>query len=383
MKVLYIAHTSNEGGSTIALINLVKGMKSKGVEIAAVCPTDGILVNQLKDLGVKVYIPKSRYVGYNIYPQLKNPFRWIKAYIGDTIRTYKGEKFISSIIREYNPDIVHTNSSACVAGFNACKKLGIKHVWHVREFLDIAFGWTPRPSVCAHKKRLHSSYTYNIVITKSIYNYYGLTEPDECIYDGVLDVNKKIIPQLKVEFPYFLFVGALTENKGLCTAVRQFLEFHRSNSTHHLVIIGSTKNLELKMSLQQEISSCGAESYVHWLGQRDDVYCWMSKATALLVPSYNEGFGFTTVEGMFCKTIVIGRNKAGTKEQFDKGLHEAGNEIGLRFMEDDELPALMQKTIIEDFSKMKDLAYDVVCKNYTIDANAEYVYRFYNKILNL
>ena len=45
----------------------------------------------------------------------------------------------------------------------------------------------------------------------------------------------------------------------------------------------------------------------------------MSKALALFVPSSFEGFGFITVEAMFCGCLVIGRNTGGTKEQFDNG----------------------------------------------------------------
>lgn len=385
MKVLYIAHTPNEGGSTVALINLIKGIIAKGIEPAVVCPYNGILVDQLKAMNVKVYVPNSsdKYVGYNIYPITKNPIRWVKSMIGDSIRTYKGERYIASVIREFRPDIVHTNSTACVAGFNVCKRMGIKHVWHVREFLDLGFGWTPRPSVSAHVNRLHSPHTYNIVITKAIYNHFKLAEPHEYIYDGALDTKKSIIPQSELNVPYFLFVGALTEKKGLCTAVRQFLEFHKSNKTHHLVIIGSTKRPELNEQLKSEISDNGADRYVHWLGQRNDVYNWMAGATALLVPSFNEGFGFITVEGMFCKTVVIGRDSAGTKEQFDKGLEDIGNEIGLRFKEDSELPNLMAKAINREYTQMKQMAYDVVCKNYTIEANAEKVFNFYNKIIKL
>lgn len=40
---------------------------------------------------------------------------------------------------------------------------------------------------------------------------------------------------------------------------------------------------------------------------------------ALIVPSPFEAFGLITAEAMFNKCLVIGRDTAGTKEQFDNG----------------------------------------------------------------
>lgn len=57
----------------------------------------------------------------------------------------------------------------------------------------------------------------------------------------------------------------------------------------------------------------------------------MSKAQALIVASRFEGFGFITTEAMWNDCLVIGKNIAGTKEQFDNGVAETGHEIGLRF----------------------------------------------------
>ena len=44
---------------------------------------------------------------------------------------------------------------------------------------------------------------------------------------------------------------------------------------------------------------------------------------------------------MYNHCLVIGRNTAGTKEQFDNGLDQTGEEIGLRFDSDLELKTLM------------------------------------------
>lgn len=381
MKVLYIAHTSNAGGSTAALINILKGMRTKDIEVAVICPTPGPLVESIKELEIKTFVPNSRYVGYYVYPVTKSPLKWLKEMGSVIYRTIIGERYIASVIDEFKPDIVHSNSTACVAGFHVCMRKKIPHVWHVREFINRDFGWTPIPTFFSPKKRLHKKGNYNIAITKSVFDYFELRKQDTQIYDGVIDVNTSFEGQTEFQHPYFLFVGALTAGKGIDVAVTQFIEFHKSNNSHHLVIIGPTKDKVLLDQLHKQVAKANVEEFVHWLGLRDDVYSWMSEATALLVPSINEGFGFITAEGMYCGTPVIGRNTSGTKEQFDKGLLESGSEIGLRFMDDEDLPKLMQLVIDEDTKDMKEKAYSVVTQNYTIQANAERIYAFYDNVI--
>lgn len=384
MKILYIAHTSADGGSSVALLNIVKGMLNRNVELAVACPTrEGYLAEQLKQLGILCYIPTRRYEGYHVYPLTKRLGQWCSFFIKDYLAEKRGERFIAKIIKEYNPDIVHTNSSACVIGYNVCKRLGIKHVWHIREYLEFFTGWTPKPCVAVHKKRILSHYTRNIAITKSMYEHYDMKEPNVYIYDGVIDTTKQINPQTEFFHPYFLFVGALTRDKGIDVAVKQFLEFNKTNKSHHLVIIGPSKDSTLDEELQNMLSSQQASEFVHWLGLRNDVYDWMCRASALLVPSLKEGFGFTIAEGMYCNTIVIGRDTTGIKEQFDKGFQETGTEIGLRFVRDEEIPQLMNRSISEDFSLMKKYAHEVVLHNYTIEANVNKIYDFYKNILGL
>ena len=382
IRVLYVAHTTSEGGSSTALINILKGIRMKDIECAVVVPSPtGYLVEQIKLLGVKLFVSKHLYEGYHIYPRVKSIIKWLHFYISDTIREYLGERYLREVIDAFNPDIVHSNSTACVVGYNVCKKRRIKHVWHIREYMDIGFGWTPKPSPKYHRRRLLNSFNYNIAITKAVYNYFNLRTQDTYIYDGVLDTNHSYQPQAEFKLPYFLFVGALMKSKGVGVAVQQFLKFHKTNSTHHLIIIGPSKDKKFEEYLREEINRQNATDYVHWLGFRKDVYNWMLSASALLVPSFNEGFGFICVEGMFCRTIVIGRDCAGLKEQFDNGLEETSAEIGLRFSDDDEIPSLMHRVISEDFTEMKERAYQVVTNNYTIKANTDKIYEYYCRIL--
>ena len=61
MKVLYIAHTSDNEGSSVALINIAKGMQGRDIEFAVVCPdSKGALVASLHAMGLCPKIPIHR-----------------------------------------------------------------------------------------------------------------------------------------------------------------------------------------------------------------------------------------------------------------------------------------------------------------------------------
>ena len=121
---------------------------------------------------------------------------------------------------------------------------------------------------------------------------------------------------------------------------------------------------------------------IDFLGNRDDIYELMRGAEALVVPSRFEGFGFTTAEAMYNRCLVIGKDTAGTKEQFDNGLKMTGSEIGIRFNNVRELTdsLFMVQHADGSFEDMKDKAYKVVTRMYTVERYAEQIEKYYETV---
>ena len=384
MRILYIAHTTDAEGSSAALMNIVRGMRGHDVELAVACPDGkGPMVAELRAMGVKLFIPASRFTGFYTYPQTRNPLVWLKRLLGTFVHQRSGRRYLMDAVQAFRPDIIHTNSSACTLGWEVARRCRIPHVWHVREYMDLDFGLTPIPTRSRQLERLHSPGNFNIAITQGIFRHFHLRAQDTCIYDGVIDASRTVGPSPLTAYPYFLFVGNVIRAKGVESLISQFLAFHASHPLHHLVLAGAyDREPALYAAMQQQVADAGLSDFVHFLGRRSDVYELMSGAVALVVPSRNEGFGFITAEAMYCHCLVIGRDTAGTREQFDKGLAETGGEIALRFSSDAELPRLMHSAITDDFSDMKRRAHDVVLRNYTLQANATKLYSFYKRTIH-
>lgn len=346
MKILYIQSDPKLNGSGKALFNLISSIHKEN-EIEVFMPNaNDELGKRLKDIGVKsIGCPfKLRW-----YPKLKRTWklyknlRPIRDFLLGLFEEYSAKSSLEKEVRRFAPDIIHTNVGPVDIGYKVAQKYGIPHVWHIREYQDLDFGACYFPSAKTFRRLIHSSKTHNIAITKGVFNHFLLDKKkDSVIYDGVIDgtLHPWYSKESPIEGKYFLYVsGSVSENKGATDALLSFCEFAKENKEFKLVYVGLYYQRDLYyQKLQSTISKHNLNNRVLFLGRQKskDVYNLMYHASAFLMLSKFEGFGFTTVEAMFNRCLVIGRNTAGTKEQFDNGLSLTGHEIGLRVNDNPE-----------------------------------------------
>ena len=383
MKILYIAHNGLIQGSGFALLNIIKGMQSKGVDILVMIPYKGILLDKLEELGVRYYVSPL----YNaVYPPLSNvrdAIRFIPLLLRTLWCNYKSANLLKKIIRKESPDIVHSNTGVIHLGFRIAQKLGIPHVWHLREFQNLDFGWSPIGGMANFKNKLLLDGNYNIAITQSVFSHYDLHNTNsKIIYDGVFSAGLKqnqVCPKNK----YLLFVGSILKGKGPQVAIDAFMQIASQYSDYELWLVGDNLS-DFAVHLQRRVLNSPYAKQIKFLGFRHDIAALMKSATALLVCSESEGFGFITVEAMYNHCLVIGHNTAGTKEQFDNGLLRHGSEIGLRYETSQDLVQVLSDVLhkgVDYYEPIISRAYETVCNLYTVEHNSEAVYQFYLDIL--
>lgn len=379
MKVLYITNSVGMGGDSVAILNLLAVLVTKGIEPFVLYPKSGVFSIRLSELGIKgaaIDNPMDIYpYNFNIIDYLKFPYRILKL----LYRRKSAFNKLCHYIDLFKPDIIHTNVGPIHLGYEASKKYGIPHVWHIREYQIEDFGMHPFPSVRLFKKKLCDSNNHNIAITKEIFNHFSLNKgKDRVIYDGVINKNER--PAINSNKKnYILFVGRLEDAKGIKTLINDFILYRKNGGRKDLLIAG-TGNEEYIIECKRLIP-CNLENVVHFLGQRSDVFDLMYNASLLVVPSRNEGFGFITAEAMFNGTLVIGRDSGGTKEQFDNGLELCGEEIAYRYTNDGELVSLLLKLDNKPDNSKLNKAQDIVCRLYDIEAQSLKVFSLYKKIL--
>lgn len=381
MRILYISNANKMAGAGIALLNMIKGVREAGHEVlVAVTSDNGEFPDVLQDLGFSLVRCSFR---MSIYPIRGKWWEYIPRVFKMVLDNDRGRAQLRKIILEFKPDIVHTNVGPLDAAFDVCQQLGVKHVWHLREYqVDMCFF----PARTCFLKKIRSRGNYNICITPGVMRYFGLKGCAESrvIFDGVLS-EKDVPVQLPViKEKYVLFVGRIEPQKGPLDLLRVFAKFHQFCPDYHLRLVGlfRSESPYYKECLSL-VSKEGLEDVVEFLGEQKDVYQQMQHATMLVVPSHFEGFGFITVEAMANGCPVIGRDTAGTKEQFDIGLEMSGAEIGLRFTNDEDCLRAMLYVVNHPVDEMCQRARVTILQCYTVERMLKELLAFYKMIMSV
>lgn len=385
MRVLYITHSIEMGGASVAIINLLAHLTKKGIYPMVTCPTEGSFSERLKEMDIPV---KTIGNPLEIYPKIYSWRSYIKypySLLLMLLRRHSAYKKLCSCIETFHPDIIHTNVGPIHIGYFAARKYNIPHVWHIREYQKEDFNMNPFPSMKSYIDMLHNERNHCITITKDVFKHFRLNEAkDTMIYDGVIDKDKIKTFNTKKQ-PYILFVGRLSDAKGTKDLISAYNEYAKNGGSYNLCLAGKGDECYLKECIS--LLDKKNRSKVNFLGEckHSNIYQLMYDAAVFVVPSRNEGFGFITAEAMFNGAIVIGKNTGGTKEQFDNGLTLTGSEIGFRYNNDNELIELLVKSEHMANDVYKNIivnAQNVVCELYDMQTQSEKILNFYKNIIS-
>lgn len=374
-KVLYIIHSSKMGGATISFLNMVCGMKKVGYIPIIVYPDyNETFINILNKNGLK-------HMRTQLTPlilktnSLKDKILYPYHFINLTTRLNRTIKSFEKIVKLVEPDIIHTNTGIIHEGYFAAKKIGIPHVWHLREYQDLDFSWRIYPSKKEFIKELSTSNV--IAISQGIFNHFQLSNTkDRVIYNGILhETETTYIPQKK---KYFLCASRIVSSKGHEDVVKAFASFSKEHPDFRLIILGNghkrfiehLNKLAEKMKCKDQIRFEGHKT-VH------ETVKYMQEALALIVASKFEGFGRMTAEAAFAGCFVLGRDTGGTKEIIEhtngilfhdaNGLLQAMNDI-----------ASLDK---ETYTRRVIQGQNLAVKTYSIEKNIQHIAQFYSFIL--
>lgn len=375
IRIIYLVVSSSVDGSNIALLNLLELLAPKEVEPIVVIPSKGRLSEMLVER--KIQYKQIKYY-YSIYPKYKT-IRDIVLFIPILMRTLIfnkiAEKRLIHMARNFKAEIIHTNIGLLHIGYKVAKKLNLPHVWHIREYQDLYFGYHPLFSKKGFSQKLLSKNNYPIAITKGLFEHYSMKENARIIYDGVMKTSQTIFISKKEK--YFLFVGRLEEAKGIKELIAAFIEFSQDVNEYKLLVAGDGADT-FKAILFQMVAKAGLKERIIFLGFRREVNKLMSRAMALIVPSIFEGFGFTTVEAMFNGCLVIGMNSGGTKEILEP------EKVGILYNNNDELVKVMNEVAtngIERYFHIISKAQKVAVNKYSREKNAKNIYKLYQQLL--
>ena len=286
---------------------------------------------------------------------------------GSAIYSFASRQKVKVEINNFCPDIVHVHNFFPLlspAVYDACSAAGVPIVQTLHNFRLICpkamlfrngkicencVGKAPLPSIihgCYRNSRLQSSAVAAMISLhwlrrtwqERVDAYITLTNfqknkmihaglPAEKIYIKPNFVfSPKFINNSNKSTSYLLFVGRLSEEKGINILIDTYLKY---NLSIPLKIVGDGP---LRESLHQKIHNSKVENCIEFLGFQDNakVFKLMYNATCLVFPSiWYEAFPLTIVEAFASGLPVLASKIGGMEEIIEDrvtGLHfEVGN----------------------------------------------------------
>lgn len=169
---------------------------------------------------------------------------------------------------------------------------------------------------------------------------------------------------------YFLYVGRLSEEKGIIQLIESFI---KNDNFYPLKIIGDGPISE------RVIEMCRKTSSIEYLGRMpaEKVYKFMGDARAVIVPSlWHEPFGRVVIESYAVGTPVIGSRKGGITELIRHG------QTGILYEGDyNSISSAISEFLgtTEKYNNMRDLCRQEYEKYYSESANYEILKKIYDK----
>ncbi len=379
INVLYVTFASkNFDGATYSLMDLIKSVKGYVNPIVMV-GTKGCVYDYFTSNGVECIVCdfKEDLVGKPVKPlqYIKYTLKYIPNHLTFYRKNRRCAETVAQILSSKRIDIVHINNTVMSVGYDIAKAVDAKVVWHLRGFMDLDFGWLP---LRGWKKYVDSLRHTDAVIgiTQTVLEHYLPLKSKNAhvISDAVRSKEDTCLVMPKEK--YFLFcAGYLTEQKGCDFAISAFAKSKLAAQGYKLKIVGEA-HPKYAAKLKRVIMDAGITNDVEFIGRTDKVKEYMSRATAFLMCSENEGLGRVSIEAMFYGCLVIGRNSGGTKDF----VHD--EKTGRLFDDMEGCVAAMQKTVTVDSSEIILNAQQFAQENFSIENYGEKILKVYSSVLN-
>jgi glycosyltransferase involved in cell wall biosynthesis len=373
-KVLYIITKSNFGGAQRYVYELALANKARGCKVAVACGGIGELVEKLNENGIETFLVTG----------LERDL--------DLLKEIKAIYSLAKIIRDFDPDIVHANSTKAggIGTFLARilfvpKIIFTAHGWpflepRSRSWKLMAFAGSYATAIFAHEIILVSRNDFKHT------NMPGVKSKLNVIHTAVAsfpliprdEARLKLLPQEVIDQHFqniWLITNAeLNHNKNHTAAIDAVAEFNSQHATKIFYVIIGAGDSEATLKDQVELRSLS--EYVYFCGYKADARQYLLAFDIFLLPSKKEGLPYALLEAGLAQIPCIASNTGGISEVI------TDKESGLLINPDNHMSIVMALNYLltnpDERSHFADALYQNIKRDFSLKQMIEKTNRVYD-----
>lgn len=336
-SILFIHQSADLYGSDKTLLLLLKHLDKSKFHPIVMIPLDGPLKAELEKENIKVIIAPV----LKLYRKMFTPANLLKFF-----REIKsGVVILDELNKEYQFDLIYSNTLAALLGFIYARKRKVKHLWHVHEIIESPKVFT-RLFCKFLQNKANTKIVYNSISTQSFWNvtsqianksmviWNGMELPENTASANEIAIIRKTFFKAEPEEIVIALVGRISRWKGQQLLLHVFNDLQKQHQHIKLVFIGSPPPNQdgFLENLNHDIQKYKIADKVLVVPFQEEIFKFWQSIDIAVVPSTEpEPFGLVAVEAMLAKKPVIGANHGGITEII---IH---NETGLLFAPNSEV----------------------------------------------
>jgi glycosyltransferase involved in cell wall biosynthesis len=300
-------------GAERAMLELISGLRQKGVACFVLLPEPGPIMSCLERDGTPFAIlPYQWWVHEGVWRETLH-------------RGFSNLRVIAPVARQLDQwqiDIVWTNSAvAPPVGAWAAKTRRLPHIWFLHEFVKKEHGIVFPLGIRLSCKIIAGLSRYVVVCSKALEDYYAQYIPRQQLRVVYQAIQRSCNPSPQEEqilrtgsqAPKLLLVGWMYEGKRQIDAIRALGHLAGQGMEAELFLMGSALPSYLQQ-LEDAAAENKVERRVHFCGYVEGAAGLMKEADVVLSCSMWEAFPRVVVEAMRAGKPLVAARHAGTAE---------------------------------------------------------------------
>jgi glycosyltransferase involved in cell wall biosynthesis len=319
LNILALNSSSDFYGSSKIFFESINTFRKCNLNPIVILPHFGPLVAELEKDGFTVHVEnlgilRRKYV---------NPIGLANR-ISKNLKAYQ---FLNKLHRQYQFELVYSNTLAVVVGAYWAKRKQIPHCWHIHEILP-----GPAPLVKWLSYLLDQTTPAPIAVSQAVGNHWGSmlkkseieVIPNGIPYGEFLEAKGELKKELGLSQETLLIgmVGRINPGKGQLFFLEIAQNLLKTHSNLHFVLVGDPfPGYEpILEEIKEEIRNKSLETRVSYLGFRKDIPELMDSLDIFVLPSVlPDSFPTVILEAMAASKPVLATRSGGASEMVVEG----------------------------------------------------------------